>query len=200
MCFPENIRREAMEMAHFACVWCRRRRHAAMRFAGAVVGGLLMVALACEAPRPYSALPPGERATALARELVAVLTSDPTRSHVSKVQLEEVRTTLGQVMDTTRPYFHPTPEYLRALAQRYYPEVLADSERPAAIALVFDARDSLVQHAVGVPRSTDKSCYGVVKRLLPELAETRFDSGGCSNLERHGRRNVGVFWVKVKAE
>jgi len=197
MCFRENIRREAMEMAQFACVWCQRRRHAAMRFAGAVVGGLLVVALACAAPRPYSALPPGERATALARELAVVLTSDSTRAHVSTVQLQEVRNTLRQVLDMP---FIPSPEYLRALAQRYYPEVLADSARPAAIALVFDTRDSLVQHAVGVPRSTDKYCDGVVKRLLPELAETRFESAGCSNLERHGRRNVGVFWVKVKAE
>ncbi len=174
----------------------RRPRYVVARLVGAMSGGLVLVALACVTPRPYATLPPGERAGALVQELEAVLTADSTRARVSLAQLAEVRKTLGQVLDATDPYYKPRDEYLRDVARHYYPELTTHPERSAAIAIVFDARDSVIAHAAGVRSARDKSCEDVVKSLLPAFRETRFESGGCMELDAHWQ--VVVYWGSMR--
>jgi TonB family protein len=70
--------------------------------------------------------------------------------------------------------------YLERLARQYHPEVFAHPLRGAAVAFVFDARDSVIGHAAGVREVGDAGCLEVVDRLVPTLQTRKWSSSGCA--------------------
>jgi TonB family protein len=95
----------------------------------------------------------------------------------------------------TDPYL-PTVHELTEVAGRFHPDALKSPRRQgAAIALVFDATDSVIGHAAGAREAYDLSCDAVVKRLLPEFAGVRFSSGGCAVVNPGG---VVVYWGSLR--
>jgi TonB family protein len=99
--------------------------------------------------------------------------------------------------DQQADFYMPTTQELTELAGRFHPDVLRSPRRQgAAIALVFDARDSVIGHAAGVREAQDRSCDAVVKRLLPGFAGMRFSSGGCAGFDRPG--DAVVYWGSLR--
>jgi len=87
-------------------------------------------------------------------------------------------------------YPGPSADYVRRVARQYHPDVFAQPQQGAAVALVFDAQNRVVSHAAGRREPRDQSCEDVVKRLLPQFQATRFSSGGCADFDG----GVTVYW------
>jgi TonB family protein len=92
--------------------------------------------------------------------------------------------------------YTPGTTYLQALTRQYHPEVFAHPVPGAAVAFVFDARDSVVGHAAGVRESRDHDCLAVVDRLIPAFHTSEWSSGGCAEAADNGK--VVVYWKTLK--
>lgn len=90
----------------------------------------------------------------------------------------------------------PDAAYLRHVAHQYHPETFAHPLPGAAVALVFDAQDSVIGHAAGIRESHDADCLAVVDRLVPALRTSTFSSGGCADAV--GKGTVVVYWKKLR--
>ncbi|HYL55153.1 MAG TPA: M56 family metallopeptidase [Gemmatimonadales bacterium] len=90
----------------------------------------------------------------------------------------------------------PDAASLRHVAHQYHPEAFAHPLPGTAVALVFDAQDSVIGHAAGVRESHDADCLAVVDRLVPALRTSTFSSGGCAEAADKGQ--VVVYWKKLK--
>ena len=103
----------------------------------------------------------------------------------------------GADTETTRASLMPTADQLRRLAHQYHPEAFVSPQSGTAIALVFDAQDSVIAHAVGVRSAADRACTDVVARLLPEFRYRRFRSAGCADAAGP-RGHVVVYWESLR--
>ena len=141
--------------------------------AATMVAGAAIIA-ACEAPRPV-----GPKAE-----------SEPP----AVMELERGAT---QHQAPTTPSYWPAywPANLRRLAHQYYPDVFAHPLPGAAIAFVFDARDSVIGHAAGFREAGDDGCLGVVDRLVPAFHTSKASLSGCA---RAANRAVIVYWKALK--
>jgi len=90
----------------------------------------------------------------------------------------------------------PDASYLQRLAHQYHPDAFVHPRPGAAIALVFDAQDSLIGHAAGVREARDNDCRAVVDRLVPAFHASAWSSGGCAEAADKGK--VVVYWKKLK--
>ena len=93
-------------------------------------------------------------------------------------------------------FYNPSVQELSELAERYHPEIMSHPNRPAAVGLVFNERDSVVRYAAGAPPTgTHESCDAVLVRLLPEFTGRRFRSGGCAGFTGS---KVVVYWGSLR--
>src|SRR2546421_5433108 len=84
------------------------------------------------------------------------------------------------VVETAQGPYSPSAAYLGRLAYQYHPEVFAHPLRGAAVAFIFDARDSVIGHAAGVREAGDAGCLEVVDRLVPAFQTSKWSSSGCA--------------------
>jgi hypothetical protein len=97
--------------------------------------------------------------------------------------------------NATTSYFNPTSAYLHAVALRLEPQAFTDTRPDASIALVFDARDSVVGHNSGVRLASDRDCTAVVERLLPQFTRLKYASSGCAIFPP---ATVAVYWSSLR--
>ncbi len=97
--------------------------------------------------------------------------------------------------DSTKPYFDPGIELLRATAQRFEPQTFADTRPGAAVALVFDVRDSVIAHATGIPGGGRRPCSDVLRELLPQFGGSKFGSEGCAMFTTD---KPAVYWGSLR--
>ena len=129
--------------------------------------------------RMATALPRGRWAGATAASLVAAATIIAACETPRPVEPRAARDASAAVGPAEGPY-SPSAAYLERLAHQYHPEVFAHPLRGAAVAFVFDARDSVIAHAAGVREVGDAGCLEVVDRLVPTFQTSKWSSSGCA--------------------
>jgi len=92
-------------------------------------------------------------------------------------------------------------ERVRRLARQYHPEVFGRGTAPTAVALVMDARGSVLGHAartryargadVRTVDSVVEDCLEVLTRLVPRFKDAQWSQSGCTN---DPQPNVVIYW------
>jgi len=129
--------------------------------------------------RMVTDLPRWRWAGATAASMVAVAVIIAACEAPRPVGLRAARDASAVVEPAQGPY-SPSAAYLEHLAHQYHPEVFAHPLRGAAVAFVFDARDSVIGHAAGVREMGDAGCLEVVDRLVPTFQTSKWSSSGCA--------------------
>jgi len=129
--------------------------------------------------RMATALPRWRWAGATAASMVAVAVIIAACEAPRPVGLRAARDASAAVETAQGPY-SPSAAYLGRLAHQYHPEVFAHPLRGAAVAFIFDARDSVIGHAAGVREAGDAGCLEVVDRLVPTFQTSKWSSSGCA--------------------
>ena len=129
--------------------------------------------------RMVTDLPRWRWAGATAASMVAVAVIIAACEAPRPVGLRAARDASAVVEPAQGPY-SPSAAYLERLAHQYHPEVFAHPLRGAAVAFVFDARDSVIAHAAGVLEVGDAGCLEVVDRLVPTFHTSKWSSSGCA--------------------
>ena len=91
-------------------------------------------------------------------------------------------------------------EQVRRLARQYHPEVFGRGTAPTAVALVMDARGSVLGHAArkyargAEVRTVDgvvEDCVEVLTRLVPQFKDAQWSQSGCTN---DPQPSVVIYW------
>ena len=91
-------------------------------------------------------------------------------------------------------------EQVRRLARQYHAEVFGRGTAPTAVALVMDARGTVLGHAASIrdARGADvrmvdghEDCLDVLTRLVPRFKDAQWSQTGCTN---GPQPNVVIYW------